>query len=123
MGSILFAVILCLVFVPLWCLGLRMVSDFPDNDGAMYLTPAQVAKSSKILWRVRAYLLKKWPWAGKPVLTCVACMPSLHTPIVMLFVWWLLTLPLTFEFLVCIPFIAVCSSFTAGYYWSKYHGR
>jgi hypothetical protein len=123
-GSLLLAVILSLVAVPMWCLGLRMISDFTDAGHFQQSSGLWDKKiqDRKLLWRVRAYLLEYWPMAGKPILTCVACMPSLHTLPVMLFVWWVLRLPITFDLLICIPFIAVCSSFTAGYYWKR-HGR
>lgn len=124
MGSTLFAVMLCLVFVPMWCLGLRMVSDYKEGGHFQQSSGTWDKKvtEQKLLWKVRAYLLREWPMAGKPLLTCAACMPSVHTPIIMLFVWHLLRLPITFDFLICYPFIAVCSSFTSGYYWSRYNG-
>jgi hypothetical protein len=124
MGTVLFAFILSLFFVPMWCLGLRMVSDYKENG--LYQqssgTFAQKVSDKKLLWKVREYLLKNWPWAGKPILTCVSCMPSLHSLPVMVFVWWIVNLPLTYHFLVCLPMVMVCSSFVAGYYWSKYNG-
>jgi hypothetical protein len=122
MGSILFAVMLSLVFVPMWCLGLRMVTDYKEHGEFHFVTPKELAKQAKIFWKVRRYMLTNYPELGKPIITCVSCMPSLHSALVMLFIWWLLRIPITFEFFICIPFIAVCSSFTSGYYWSKYDG-
>lgn len=118
--SSLFAIICCLIAVPMWCLGLRTITDYPEQGAFAYQTPEELTKKAKLFWRVRKYTLEHYPILGKPIITCVSCMPSVHTLPVIIFVYVGLGCPFTLWIFPTYAFIAVASSFIAGYWWKKF---
>ena len=107
--------LLSLVVIPLWCAGLRTVTDYKEIPGAS--VPIQ---EKKLLWRLRWLGNKMGAW-GKPIITCVSCLPSIHGTII----YWTLYKSLCFNpvhienYFIFWPLAVVSSSFLSAYLWKK----
>jgi hypothetical protein len=121
----LFALLCAMVVVPMWCLGLRMISNYTEA-GQFRGTPIEFVSNpvdKKLFWFVRAYFMRKHQFIGRPIITCVSCMPSIHTLYVMAILYIGLEVSFTLWFIPCYIFVAVSSSFTCGYWWSKFQNN
>lgn len=82
---------------------------------SLWVTGLQIAsQETMILYRPATWLEKRWP--GNPILTCRWCMPTVHVPVVMCIMYFLLgELQLPFKMLVGYYIVTVpASSFLAG---------
>jgi hypothetical protein len=106
----------------MWCLGLRSISDYSEV-GQFQGTPIKFVSNpvdKKLFWFVRAYFMRKHQSIGKPIITCVSCMPSIHAFYIMVILNIGLEVSFTLWFIPSYIFVAISSSFVTGYWWSKF---
>jgi hypothetical protein len=101
-----------------------MITDYKemgnfDNHAKFVSNPLD----KKLFWFVRAYFMKKHHFIGKPIITCVSCMPSIHSLYVMVVLYVGLEVNITAWFIPSYIFVSVSSSFITGYWWSKFRSN
>lgn len=113
-----------IIVISLWCAGFRKLIDYreikgtaiQEEDGGPITYPILI-KDEMLLWKL-GRLIKSLGFWGKPLGSCIFCMPSFHGTIL----FWLVALffaPIGLYLFVMWPIVCVSCVFTSGYIYNR----